>query len=193
MMSRIGAVEQCFLPAGMQAAISTNARHTSWASVEHTDKLSPLPQSRNPKQIFWFTLRQGDPVMDKFADWIGDGRNISSDSLLVVDGFEQLSLIHRLSLIWQTKRKRCGLLVTSHRPFCGLRVIYRSAVEASKAQQVAASACIAVHSESGLDLVRSANWDRLLLQHNGSLRECFMNLYDQFERQAKLPNSGAVS
>lgn len=48
----------------------------------------------------------------------------SSQSLMVIDGLEQLSWLHRLAVVHHARARYRGLLVTSHRPVAGIPTLW---------------------------------------------------------------------
>jgi len=101
---------------------------------------------------------------------------IRGKTLVVVDGYEQLSLWSR----WRLKRFCCkndlGLLVTSHRP-AGLPEVYQTHTSLELAREVVER------------LLGDRQWsvapERLAAafhRHQGNLRELLFELYDWFEQ-----------
>jgi hypothetical protein len=99
--------------------------------------------------------------------------------LLVVDGYERLTLWQRLWLRWRCRRRGHGLLVTAHTAV-GLPELYRTEVTAELAGRVHD------HLLPGPNrLVSSGELVERLAAHNGNLREARFDLYDRYEERAR--------
>ena len=97
--------------------------------------------------------------------------------LLAVDGYEQLGRWHRFLLGRLCRRRRLGLVVTSHRPV-GLPELFRTAVDPALAWRVAE------RLQGGFPpLVTFADVADRLAAHGGDLRETLFDLYDLFARR----------
>jgi len=128
---------------------------------------------RKPRQV---ALHDGQrrlpsPVMH----WIRQQR-LGQASILVIDGYEQLSYLSRLCLKCQCGRLGMGLLATSHQSV-GLPNLYRTAVTVETAQQVVAY-LLAGRSQQ----VNPHDLCRQLAARSGNLREALFDLYDWYER-----------
>lgn len=99
--------------------------------------------------------------------------------LLVIDGFEQLSMFTRAMIVRTTWRHGAGLLVTSHRR-TSLPTLVETKVDAQLTQQLLDRLLPA--DLPGRDCHLNADHlDQLLKHHRGNLREVFMQLYDEIE------------
>jgi hypothetical protein len=97
--------------------------------------------------------------------------------LLAVDGYEQLGRWHRFLLGRLCRRRRLGLVVTSHRPL-GLPELFRTAVDPALAWHVVQ------RLQAGFPpLVTFADVTDRLAEHGGDLRETLFDLYDLFARR----------
>lgn len=102
--------------------------------------------------------------------------HLGPDTLVVVDGYEQLSVWQRWRLLCRTRSQRAGLLVTSHRP-----TLLPTLAELTPRLQVAQEIVRLLIAESSTP-VTSADVDRAFCQHNGNLRDMLQDLYDLHER-----------
>jgi len=93
--------------------------------------------------------------------------------LLVVDGYEQLGPLARLAL--RTRRRRIGLLVTSHRSV-GLPTLAETNVDPQLARQIAERLL-----EGYPPLIEASEAANALARHDGNLRDTLMELYDLYE------------
>jgi energy-coupling factor transporter ATP-binding protein EcfA2 len=144
-------------------------------------KLDP----QNPRLIWWFTLRRGSVVMARFdAFW----KQTEFGGVLVIDGGEQLSWWRRRQLSRWARRRRCGLLVTSHTDL-SLNTLLRTQVTPQLAKEVVRQAFRQASGEAVLPgKIEEIDWESWLNRRQGNLRECLMDLYDQVEtlmREAK--------
>lgn len=102
-------------------------------------------------------------------------------SILVVDGFEQLSFWNRFCLSAFCRWKGLGLLVTTHRP-CRMPVLFRTETTPELAQQLAIEL---LADKPGA--IAPEEVSRLFAQQEGNLREVLFALYDLY--QQRLPRS----
>lgn len=98
------------------------------------------------------------------------------DSLLVVDGFEQLGVLARRRVRRHCRRHGCGLLVTAHRS-AGLPELVRTGVSADAARELIA----ALVPPGGGWVLDGFDAAASLRRHRGSLREVLFELYDRWE------------
>jgi hypothetical protein len=128
--------------------------------------------------IHWFQLRKGHPIQVEFWDRVN---RLESGSLLVVDGFEQLSRWNRWRTRWLTRQHRSGLLVTGHRSF-GLPTLTRTRATLSILQTLVERAGLQLAANSPQHrALTEVNLEALLKRHRENLRECLMELYDVVE------------
>jgi predicted GNAT family acetyltransferase len=107
---------------------------------------------------------------------------LGKDNLLVLDGFEQFSPLERSLVIWWTRWRKCGLLVTSHNQV-RLPVLLRTDITSNLARKIM-EACWCSAGQSGQlpDYLDKINLEALLRKHSGNLRESLMELYDLVQR-----------
>mgnify|MGYP000545470654 CR=1 FL=1 len=98
-------------------------------------------------------------------------------AIVIVDGYEQLSLVSRMGLKRFCRRRRCGLVVTSHRP-CGLPLLYRTAPSPRLAEQI-----VQYLLRGQPALLDAASLERCFARHEGDLRELLFELYDVYEQR----------
>ncbi len=118
----------------------------------------------------WMTLRQ------------------TNHSLVVVDGYEQLSRWSRFRLKRLCRSRGFGLLVTAHGAV-GLPPIYHTALTATAAEQI-----VQQFLAGGPALFTSAEFLASFERHGGNLRETLFDLYDLCERRrpASVSKSEAI-
>lgn len=101
------------------------------------------------------------------------------DTLVIVDGYEQLGWWSRRALAWWVRRQRAGLLVTAHRAV-RLPIVHRTQTSVELAQQLVA-ALVAGDEQA----ITAADVERCYDEQQGDLREVFFALYDLYERRRR--------
>jgi hypothetical protein len=126
------------------------------------------------RQVRLFELHDGQR---KLPPEVYRGGAISPESVLVVDGYEQLSRWSRLRTRQYCGRRRCGLIVTAHAPV-GLPDLFRTSPTLQVVQEVVAR----------LLQGRPAAWTAQELsdrfeRHQGNVRELLFELYDLYDKR----------
>ncbi|MBR0237726.1 MAG: hypothetical protein IJQ39_06540 [Thermoguttaceae bacterium] len=103
-------------------------------------------------------------------------QTLRRDSILILDGFEQLPFWRRWWIVLSTRWRHVGLLTTSHVSF-GLPTLLETSADLETAQKL-------VRTLTGSE--PPENLEALLTKHNGSLREVFFELYDVYEKSQTL-------
>jgi hypothetical protein len=98
-------------------------------------------------------------------------------TVVIVDGYEQLSFWSRLRLDRHCRRCRLGLLVTTHRN-AGLPELFRTVTDAHLARTL-------VEQLLGDERVRITQEEisERFVHHQGNLREVLFDLYDLYEQR----------
>jgi hypothetical protein len=123
---------------------------------------------RDPRAI---TLHDGERSLAAHSSMLeGAGAN----SIVIVDGYEQLSRLRRWRLKRFCRRRASGLLVTSHTPV-GLPPLAITAVDERTAEAVLRLLVPQPGTVGRDDLLRA------LAAHPGDLRETLFELYDVYE------------
>ena len=99
------------------------------------------------------------------------GRN----TMVVVDGYEQLTPYSRWRLKRTCRNHRWGLLVTAHQDV-GLPHLYRTLTHIDLAH-----ALVEMLLPDGDSRISSQTIARIFRRHEGNLREVFIDLYDHYE------------
>ena len=129
------------------------------------------------RAISWWTLQGGQRSWP--AGLAQASRTWNARTLVVVDGYEQLSCFARWRLAARCRHKRSGLLVTTHRPgrwptlmtlTCPLPTV----------QRLVAQLLSADPGRIGPDEVSSC-----YMAHRGNIREVFFALYDLYEQRRR--------
>ncbi len=128
------------------------------------------------RQILAVTLHQGEhrlPPLDR-------GR-LSTTTLLLIDGYEQLSWWSRWRVKWICRRYGAGLLVTAHTDV-GLPTVFQTETDKELVQSLVARLV-------GADtlLITDAETETALAATGGNVREVFFRLYDVYQRKISQP------
>ena len=125
-----------------------------------------------------FTLhdnQRGMPTGWKNVAW--NAFEVGRMTLIIVDGFEQLSGFSRWRLRHTCRNKSWGLLVTAHADV-GLPNIYRTRTTIELAYTLV-EYLVAETRET----ISRQDVQQTFRRHDGNLRQVFSDLYDQYERQ----------
>ena len=101
-------------------------------------------------------------------------------SIVIVDGYEQLSRWNRWRLQWLCRRRGWGLIVSSHRD-TGLPDLLRVSVDLDRAERDCPPP-----ARHGTCLDRRRRTARCFTRHRGDLREMLMELYDVYEERKRI-------
>jgi hypothetical protein len=108
----------------------------------------------------------------------------NASTVVVIDGYEQLSRWNRLRLARWCRRRAAGLLVTTHASL-GMPTLFTTATTLETAQQLASELL-----SSGDRAIAGEDVAAQFRLHAGNLREVFFGLYDLYEaRRASSPSS----
>jgi hypothetical protein len=99
-------------------------------------------------------------------------------SLLVLDGFEQLNRWTQWRIIFSTRQRGVGLLVTSHRRVA-LRTLVQTTASVALVQHVIRFAQENAGVELPPDFAPPPLIAQLLQEEGGNVREVLMRLYDK--------------
>jgi hypothetical protein len=114
-------------------------------------------------------------------------KNSASNLVLIVDGYEQLSLLERWRLARICRRKGCSLLVTAHSPTRYPTLIHTTP-NLAIIEQLAANLCSEVSTSVTPKDVAASH-----AIHGSNVREIFFDLYDRHERRRRAARTGVQS
>ncbi len=137
------------------------------------DLPSKCPQT--PRSITWLALRRGAQAAQRVAL---SRQHWQPGSLLVLDGFEQLSGWTQWRTIHATRRRRMGLLVTSHARLA-LNKLVQTETSLALVQHVIDRAQENAGVTSPPELSSPPLIAQLLQEEGGNVREVLMRLYDR--------------
>jgi hypothetical protein len=102
---------------------------------------------------------------------------VQKQTVVVIDGYEQLSGWSRRALSSTRLQRGFGLVVTAHMPV-GLPLLYRTTPDYD-------AACRLVEHllPQGVELLSQAELEQCYLRHAGNLREMLFELYDMYEQR----------
>lgn len=135
-----------------------------------------LPQLAGAgRDIVWWTLHAGERQLP--AGWKSAAREWGPSTLVVVDGYEQLSWWSRRQLQSRCRRAGCGLLVTTHHDV-GLPdlVSVRSSLDVVQA-------LVAELTRNMPQRIAAEEVATCYQACQGNVRELFFALYDLYERR----------
>ena len=157
--------------------IAKRAAYVSDPQVPEGDAPLAARIGKIDKSIVWLQMRSRTAsarlLQETRGQWCQPNR------LLVIDGYEQLSMLARARLVWGTRNGGVGLLVTSHRR-TSLPTLIETKVDARLAQQLL-ERLLPEDLPSRAALLNSDRLNGLLARNHGNLREVFMQLYDELE------------
>lgn len=128
------------------------------------------------RRLTCITLHDGQRNLRALAR---DLAEIDETSLVVVDGYEQLSWFSRWRLKRQCQRKGSGLLVTSHAT-ASLPWLYSTQPSLEMALQI-----VARLSQGSEPCIRREDVERLYAARRGDLRDVLFDLYDLYEARRR--------
>ena len=94
-------------------------------------------------------------------------------TILVIDGYEQLGLFARLTVMYYRLRFGFGVLLTTHSPIRGVPVLYRTRATFATLKRLLAGNIEAEIPDEKLESIFN--------NHSGNLRLVFLDLYDFYE------------
>jgi energy-coupling factor transporter ATP-binding protein EcfA2 len=105
--------------------------------------------------------------------------------MLLLDGFEQLSLMRRFQVVAYACCYRKPVIATSHRPFPGCKVIWRTYVDQNTEQWVIQRLLGERDSTSVESALASQEWKESRTKHKQNLRESLFDMYDWWAKNDK--------
>jgi hypothetical protein len=182
---RPGAVPFFFPPGLDAAALVARLRVLGWRGAiigPHGSGKSTLLESlchgleRAGRAVIRFTLHDGQRGLS--APRV-DARCWTSDTIIAIDGYEQLNRWNRWRLARRCRRSRCGLLVTSHRP-TSLPELFRTEVDCDLLERIVARLL------EGKDrLISCDDVGQVFSRYRDNAREALFALYDLHETRAR--------
>ncbi|MHB8972549.1 MAG: hypothetical protein ACYC3X_09450 [Pirellulaceae bacterium] len=135
--------------------------------------------------ISWWTLQGGQRRLP--AELWRDARLWHAATLVVVDGYEQLSWFARRRLIARCRRTRAGLLITTHRDV-GLPTLVTLSCPLDTVQRL-----VAQRLPADSRVIDPAEVSTCYHAHDGNVREVFFALYDLYEqRRHQFPKASDI-
>lgn len=177
---RPGAIPYFFPPGEDAQALVARLREQDWRGEiigPHGSGKSTLLAALLPalaaagRQPILCTLRDGQRSLGEFRAALAAA---GPASIVVIDGFEQLSSWNKWSIRWFCRRRQAGLLVTAHTS-AGLPTLATTEIDQRTAREVLGHLLPAGQSIDEADLRQA------LAQHGGNLREALFELYDLYE------------
>jgi energy-coupling factor transporter ATP-binding protein EcfA2 len=113
-------------------------------------------------------------------------RTWKASSIVIIDGFEQLSFWSRMKVAWKVQRHSLLLLVTAHAPLRGFETLWQTAVDAESSHWVVHRLLDQSMENGGQaqlvqSLLQSDEWNRSRTKHGQNLRESLFDMYDWWQ------------
>jgi GTPase SAR1 family protein len=139
--------------------------------------LPRLPSAGQP--VHFIRLQQGQRRLPCRLSEL----KLADGTLIVVDGYDQLSGWARCRLTWQCRRRGWGLLVTTHRRLWGFPVLASLRTSLETALQLVRRLQPAADPSS--PLITDSDVRACFARQDGNLRETLFALYDLFEQRRR--------
>jgi len=169
-------------PEGMDAVqlVARLREHRWWGQIagpHGCGKSTLLHALREPletagRRLVWEALHDNQR---RLPARLRDSGAWDASTQVIVDGYEQLSWLSRMSLRWDCRRRGAGLLVTCHRPLhFPLLISLRTDLQAAQqlVRQLQGEGCRVVTPEDVAERFGA---------HEGNIREMLFDLYDLYE------------
>lgn len=183
---RPGAIDFIFPADVTKQQLLDKLRANHWRGAiigAHGSGKSTLLQALRPaleaagRQVASFELHDGERRLPTSLR----GAGAMPGGIVVVDGYEQLSWLSKVRLLWGCQWTGCGLLVTAHQP-----VTLPTLWETQTSQELALEVVRQLAGTGQAAAVLSADEvSRAFASHEGNIREMLFGLYDLYrQRQA---------
>ncbi len=181
--TRPGAVPYCFPEGQSLAGVLTALRQQAgWGQIVgphgsgKTTLICELTHALHQGQttVQRYQLREGEADIG----WYDEQAAWTSSTQVIVDGYEQQSLVARWRLRRACRRVGCGLLITSHRRVFGFPLLLRTATSVELAQHVVGRLL-----RERPSLVTPREVQDAFEACRGNLRETLFWLYDLAEQR----------
>jgi hypothetical protein len=184
---RPGAIDYLFPPGISAETLATNLQQQNWrgsiigphgsGKSSLLAALIPVLETRG-RRIIRQQLQGGQRQLDwpalKLHDW-------TSDTQVIIDGYEQLSLWQRMLLSLRCWQRGAGLLVTAHQAVAASTLSIRlPIVFTTKPSLELALGIVQRVLPAADDRITPADVAAAYAKHQGNLREMLLNLYDVF-------------
>ncbi|HKD37331.1 MAG TPA: hypothetical protein VKB78_11040 [Pirellulales bacterium] len=134
-----------------------------------------LPElNRVGRRVVQFTLHDGER---RLPIALSDRALSDAQTIIVVDGYEQLNAASRRTLDRHCRRYATGLLVTSHEP-THLAQLYQTAVDCELMETI-----VDLLTRGDRRFVSATDVERAYCLHGQNAREALFSLYDLHERR----------
>ena len=104
------------------------------------------------------------------------------NSVVVLDGYEQLSLWSRWQADRRARSQSVSILATAHQPVRGFDLLWQTSVDENSSRWVVEKLLVQAGAVASVEtLVDSAAWQRSREQHGQNLRESLFDMYDWWQ------------
>ena len=111
------------------------------------------------------------------------------DSIVILDGYEQISLWSRWWIQTASWQKRIRLLVTTHQPLRRFDLLWRTSVDKQSAEWIVKNMLRLSNQEDWEEklplLLSSKEWSDSRARHGQNIRETLFDMYDWWQSRAR--------
>jgi energy-coupling factor transporter ATP-binding protein EcfA2 len=170
-----------------QSLVAQLAAKNWWGAIvgPHGSGKSTLLEALKPalsrvgRRVLAIALRDGQRRLPREFFDAFVVRRVERNSLVLIDGYEQLGWLERLRLARCCRRAGAGLLVTAHAP-TRLPTLIQLAPNQRLIEQLVADLCVEVSTPIAAEDVAASH-----ACHDSNVREIFFDLYDHYERKRR--------
>lgn len=116
-----------------------------------------------------------DQFLRSYSNW-------RKSDIVLLDGFEQLSIIRRMQVITSARWNSLPVIATSHRSFLGCPVLWRTSVDATTERWVISKLLEGRPSGVLSQALSSEDWRVSRERHQQNLRESLFDMYDWWSK-----------
>jgi hypothetical protein len=111
------------------------------------------------------------------------------DSIVILDGYEQVSLWSRCWIQRASRQKRIRLLVTAHQPLRSFDLLWRTSVDEQSAEWIVKH-MLQLSNQEDLEaelqlLLSSKEWSDSRTRHGQNIRETLFDMYDWWQSRVR--------
>lgn len=105
--------------------------------------------------------------------------------LVLLDGFEQLSILRRLQVCFSARWRRLPVIATSHNPFFGCSVLWKTSVDEATERWILSKLLEKQSPDLLNGALESEHWRASREKHKQNLRESLFDMYDWWSQHDK--------
>lgn len=108
-----------------------------------------------------------------------------TSDMVLIDGFEQLSILRRLQVCFLAKWRHIPIIATSHSTFCACTVLWRTSIDETTERWILSKLLEKQGPELLDQAIQSEHWRRSRKKHQQNLRESLFDMYDWWAQNDK--------